>query len=773
MFRRIAALLLLCGAVARAASPHLSGIDPPGLQRGTDTDVTIAGDRLSDARGLLFYSPGIQLLSLKPLDDKKVTATLRVAPDCPLGEHDIRVWTATGISELMPLFADPFPSIASSGSNRSIAHAQPVPPNTTVTGTIHEEEIDYYSIQANKGDRITAEAEGMRLGREMFDPWAAILDAGGRQLASNDDNPLLMQDPLVSMVAPAAGTYLVAIRESTWGGGNQSVYRLHIGAYPQPTAVYPPGGEAGKELTVGLLGDVKGVMYATLRLPPASSEPFATAISQNGLFAPTPLPMRVSPFPNVLEREPDGDIAHATPAGFPPPVAFNGIIHKPGDRNFFTFHATRGAVLDITVYARQLRSPLDSVLDIWDAKGRHLANNDDSIGPDSYLRFNVPADGDYCLSIRDQLKRGGPTFVYRVEVVPVTPDISFTLPEIVRNSQDRQSVVIPRGNRTAAMLRVKRDDFDDDFRLAMPGLPPGVTTLTGSASGDSMPVVFEAAPDAAVTGTLTDVIAIPADPAKKVTSGYLQTVEILYGDPGNYPYVKSDIRKLALSVADEAPFRVDLMPPVAPILQEGITTLKVTATRDPGFTAPINVSMLYTPPGINAQAVVTIPANQNSADLPINASPDARPRTSQIAVIASANPGHGDVWTSSDMVPLTVSKPFLTGHLDRANTVRGQPVSITCHLTQDMPFNGKAKIRLLGLPDKVTAQDVEVASTDIQAVFNVVTDPTSAVGQHRDLFCEVTVQQGGAAIVARTAAGGVLRIDPPSANQPKKEVALK
>jgi hypothetical protein len=91
MFPRIVALLLLGAAVCHAASPHLATIDPPGLQRGADTDVTISGERLGDSRGMLFYNPGIAVISLKALDDKRVAATLRAAPDCPLGEHDVRV----------------------------------------------------------------------------------------------------------------------------------------------------------------------------------------------------------------------------------------------------------------------------------------------------------------------------------------------------------------------------------------------------------------------------------------------------------------------------------------------------------------------------------------------------------------------------------------------------------------------------------------------------------------------------------------------------------
>jgi hypothetical protein len=769
-FGCFAVLLLVVGGVVQAASPHVSQIDPPGVQRGVETEITISGERLKDARGLLFYSPGMEVLSLQADDAGKVRARLRAAPDCPLGEHDVRLWTDSGISELIPLYAGPFPNIACSGSNHDVAHAQAVPVNSTVNGIIHDEEIDYFSIQAKKGDRITSEVEGMRLGREMFDPWTAIMDANGRQLAANDDNPLLLQDPLVSMIAPADGAYLVAVRESTWGGSARSAYRLHIGTYPQPVAVYPPGGPAGEKLSVTFLGDAKGAIPSSVQLPAVTSVPFAAAAYDNDLVAPAPLPMRVSPFPNVLEQEPNDDVAHATPASQPPPIAFNGIIQQPGDRDFFRFHATRGAVLDMTVYARQLRSPLDSVLDVWDSKGGHITGNDDSIGPDSYLRVNVPADGDYCISVRDHLNRGGPTFVYRVEVVPVGSEVSFTVPEVVRNSQERQTIVVPRGNRFATMLRVKRESFDGDFQVNLPGLLPGVTLQSGSLAGDLLPVVFQAAPDGAIGATLSDVLAQPVDPAKHVAGGYAQTIELVHGPPNDYAYVKTAINRLAISVAEEAPFRIELATPVVPILQDGPATLKVTAVRKAGFTGPINVSMLYNPPGVNSQATVTIPEKQDSVDLPINASGDARPKTWQIAVIGSADAGQGTVWASSALVPLTVSKPFITGHLDRASAVQGQPVAITCRLDQNVSFEGKATIRLMGLPNKVTAPDVEVTSADKQAVFNVTTDPTSPPGQHRDLFCQVTVTGSNAQQSANTSFGGILRIDQLT---PKKEVASK
>src|SRR4029453_974812 len=85
---------------------------------------------------------------------------------------------------------------------------------------------------------------------------------------------------------------------------------------------------------------------------------------------------------------------------------------------------------DIRVYARKpLRSPLDPVLVVYNAQGGGIASNDDTGGPDAYLRFNPPADGEYLLSVNDQLRSGGPDFVYRVELTAVKPALTMRLPE--------------------------------------------------------------------------------------------------------------------------------------------------------------------------------------------------------------------------------------------------------------------------------------------------------------------------------------------------------
>ncbi len=94
------ALALLFFSTAQAASPSLTAIRPVGGQRGTELDVTFSGARLGDALEILYYQPGITTLSIKKVNNDAVTARLKIAPDCTLGLHDLRVRTATGISEL-------------------------------------------------------------------------------------------------------------------------------------------------------------------------------------------------------------------------------------------------------------------------------------------------------------------------------------------------------------------------------------------------------------------------------------------------------------------------------------------------------------------------------------------------------------------------------------------------------------------------------------------------------------------------------------------------
>ena len=54
-------------------------------------EITLSGARLGDAQEIIYYQPGITTVSLKKVDDNNVKAKIKIAPDCALGLHDLRV----------------------------------------------------------------------------------------------------------------------------------------------------------------------------------------------------------------------------------------------------------------------------------------------------------------------------------------------------------------------------------------------------------------------------------------------------------------------------------------------------------------------------------------------------------------------------------------------------------------------------------------------------------------------------------------------------------
>ena len=56
-----------------------------------------------------------------------------------------------------------------------------------------------------------------------------------------------------------------------------------------------------------------------------------------------------------------------------------------------------------------------ATLALYDAKGSELAYADDyRFHPDPVLLYEIPADGDYVLEIKDAIYRGREDFVYRI-----------------------------------------------------------------------------------------------------------------------------------------------------------------------------------------------------------------------------------------------------------------------------------------------------------------------------------------------------------------------
>jgi Bacterial pre-peptidase C-terminal domain len=751
---------------AQAASPTLSHLVPGGGQRGTEVEVICEGARLDDAKGLLFYERGLEVTGVSEAAGGKFKAKIKIAPDAALGEHSVRVWTATGVGDLRTFYVSPYPLVkeaeeAKEGTKKD--EPQAVASGSTVWGQIQGEDVDRFVVEAKKGQRISAEVVGVRLQpREIFDSMLTLTKADGTVLAESDDSSLLQQDPVISFVAPEDGKYILALKDSTNAAPGAGRYLLHVGSFPRPLTVYPAGGQIGEQLKVTYLGDAAGPLSATLKLPAQPDTRFPAFPDQNGQVAPSPNWLRVSPFPNVLEAEPNNEAASATPTDKPLPLAFNGVIGEKGDVDFFKFTAKKGDEFDVNVFARRLRSPLDALLEIHDEKGNRIAQNDDAGGPDSYLSWKVPNDGSYCVAVKDQLGRGGPVFTYRIELTPKKPEVAVWLPEMQQNTQERQTISVPKGNRYASLVKIKRDNFGGDVTLAPSELPAGVAMSAGPVLGnvDTIAVVFEAAATAPVA-TRTFALNAKSTEGKPLESRVAHPINIV-DNGNNAPYYRITEDKLAVAVAEEAPFKIQLVEPKVPIAQSGSMNLRVVAERKPEFKGKINLALLYSPPGIGTAGSAEIKEGATEGLVPISATGDAQMKKWKVTVVGSADTGKGAVWVSTQLADLEVSPPFVGGQIVRTFVDQGDKTVVTVKLQQKTPFEGKAKIQLLGLPNKVTAADREITKDDTEVKFEVLADKSSPVARHGSLFCQVAVPQNGETILQSFAQGGILRIDPAS-----------
>jgi len=106
------------------------------------------------------------------------------------------------------------------------------------------------------------------------------------------------------------------------------------------------------------------------------------------------------------------------------PCTMNGQV-AAGEVNRYRFQASKGQRLVISVKARELVPYVadgvpgwfQAVLTLYDANGKELAYSDDfRFDPDPVLFSEVPADGEYVLTIHEALFRGRESFTYRITI---------------------------------------------------------------------------------------------------------------------------------------------------------------------------------------------------------------------------------------------------------------------------------------------------------------------------------------------------------------------
>ena len=755
-----------CGGEADAAYPVLSSTTPRGAQRGSEVKIRIAGDKLADFQTLMFLTPGFTVKSVDKVEDKAVECNVAVAPEVRTGNHLVRVVTKTGISHGRQFFVGNYPNLDEVEPNNDLTLAQPITINQTIEGVIQSEDVDYFKINAKKGDRLTLEAEGLRLGYGTFDPYIAILDKDRFEKVSSDDTILHRQDGYCSWTVEEDGEYFVMMRDSSYRGSGSAFYRLHVGGYRRPEVLYPAGGRPGQKTLVRFI-EKDGSSFEEEAEIPADAPEFHMLFAKKQEPAMSGNLFRVVNIDNTLEVEPNEALAQATPVAAGDQAALNGIIEKPGDVDFFKLTLKKGQKLLVQGFGQALGSPLDMVVNVQNEKGGNITGNDDGGGTrrlDSKFSVDIPADGNYFVRVADHLERGGANFVYRIEVGTAPKELYVSSPEFtVNDTHYRQFIAVPKGGRYATLVNVTRSGVSGDFKFEAKGLPTGVKLLTETLPKEygSIPLLFESAPDAPLGSAVSPLVLNPADPAQAVVGKLRQSFDVVR--EGNVIFLKETHDKLPVAVVEETPFSLELQAAPVPLVAGGVMNLKVVAKRKEGFTAPIRVFMIWRPNGVSSLGEATIPEKGNEASFVLDAKGDVPAGKWKFTVMGEVDAGQGRVYNASPFLEIETAPAYVSAPaMSLAVVEQGQETVMLAKLDQLKPFEGEAVAQVVGVPDTIVIEPSKITKDTKEVTFKVKTTDKSPVGKQANLFVSVEVPvANGVTTTHRIATGSTLRIDAP------------
>ena len=804
------ATVLLAGKPQR----HIEETLPRVAQQGTSVEVTIRGLGLANPKEAIFYRGGIQAVEftdVKPTKQvtnlahgvqiaEEITCKFVVAPDCPVGEHPFRLRTATQLTTVGTFWVTPFevqyeveeqhPNGGQRhGQNDSVDKAELVEKSpVTVYGRIDRGDPDCYKVSRKKGERISVEIDSVRLtdlayGMGEFDLRVRIYDTAGKVLAENDDSSLHRQDPMLSILAPEDGEYVVEVSQSVYTPRGRVYYLAHLGRYPRPQMIFPLGGQPGKSLPIAVLGDSEHPsQWSSIQLP-KSGEFFDWYPKDGKEQAPSAMTVRVLDVPNRVET--------SKPISLP--VALNGTISKTRETDKWKLVAKKGEKYRVQVFARGLGSALDAKVSIRPVGAEEPTVSGDQVRPadspyysmatqirrkallDPILLWSPDKDGEHLLDITDVRGMGSPHSVYRVEVTPVRDAIhTYLSPKVIDRMQCPRltAPTIPQGGRWTMSFSLKKglgNQYAGDIQLEAIGLPKGVKmwSPTFPASVSQIPVHFTAEANVAPQSTLFKVQAKAVDADVNLESRCQESFPFLSRSGGRARHPVS-VDEYVLAVTEPAPFSFHVEPPTIPLIRNGELALKVRVDRAEGFDDPIEFKSEWLPSGVSSAPAKVIEAGQSEAFFNLSASSRAALTKSKISLVATtleyesrgAYTGVGRTRVASKFFEIEVVDPHLQLSSSPTAIRRGETTKFVWRVKHLRDFNGQAEAVLLGLPKGVEmAKPAVLKSGDAELVFDLSANQEALLGNYRELACEVSVPEGDQ-MVRQRIGKGILRVDP-------------
>ncbi|MEW4486536.1 PPC domain-containing protein [Thalassoglobus sp. JC818] len=772
--------IFVISSTAFSAPPKVEKALPGVGKQGSRFELRLQGSELGIVSDVHFYREGLicHEVHADPENEGQFVATIDATTECPLGNHPYRLRNDDGFSDLRVLRILASGVIDEVEPNNDPSAAQPIQSGVSILGVVESGDVDHYRIALKKGERLAGEVEGIRLAMNLTDTRLQVTGPDGSVVTSADDTNLARQDPYFSMLAPTDGEYNISVDTSGSDGDENTRYVLHVGDFPRPDYVYPPGGPVNQSIEVQVKGDATASWNQNLKVTTTGTHDFFPEL--DGKRPPTPIPFRVSAFGNFLEIEPNGRIDESAD-GPDLPIAFNGVISEPGDEDIFSFRCRQGDMVEFAAYATRLGSPVDTVISIHGKDGSLITSNDDRHGLDSGLVWNCPHDGVYFLKVIDKQRAGGERFVYRVEADYIEPSLETFLAKRARLTQDGQTISVPRGNRSVGFFGVRRNRWSGNSSVEFPELPAGVKANCDEITEEEylMPVIFTAGDDASVGGSLLPIMARSAHNGPTILGGYRQPVDLVAGSADRL-FQGVELDRLALAVTQPVPFKISFLEPPTGLARDGSVELLVQVDRHEDFHDPIEVSIPFLPTWVDGPEKITIPSHETigryelrshghvtTGSWPIVAEGKAGEPTEETDQTAAATgrSSYGRQSSASEsqavatqILSFNVIESPISAELGQLFATPGTSVSLTIPLAVTGKIPASCIATLAGLPSRVSAEPVQLASDADEVTFEVDFAENAPLGVFEGLHCEISGSWDDHQVVYRIGRGGSVKI---------------
>ncbi|MBI3665566.1 MAG: PPC domain-containing protein [Acidobacteria bacterium] len=519
-------------------SPKIVRVYPLGGQRGASLALEILGEYLANAISVEFDCRDLVWTRTSHASSGKLAGTVSISPQAALGPHMLRAVTLDGYSTSALFNVGQFPSVPEAEPNDSVRQAQEIPalPVEIQGGMDGAPDIDVYAIRVRASERWTFDLRSIEYGSAL-EAKMFLLDSRGNRVAFDDDRSDFDETPFIEHTFPADGKYYIKLDQYRgprgFNFGKNSTYILRISALPVMQYASPFGARAGRTTRIALAGtaleNLESVHLTEIRRGEYArfTYPFTMPIH---FRADSPTAAEATRIVgNIRSRTAQRvDVDFQVPAGSSPGLwrlwgrgskgvsdgpeieitdseeydersasqgdskrgeyTINGSLERPGEQDVYRIEGVAGRPLHFWTLAAQLGIPnLDTVLLLRDAAGKKLAENDDVVAgqgtlignPDSSLFYTPSQDGPLFLGVKDRLRRGGPSYQYRLKIKSEASSFQlFTTPE---------NFVVPReGSGEIKVHLIREAGFAGEVSVWFEGMPPGVEAPRGKFRADQL-----------------------------------------------------------------------------------------------------------------------------------------------------------------------------------------------------------------------------------------------------------------------------------------------